>query len=399
MTIASGINVEVSYKKEVTWGVKPAAASAQRLRRETLGLDLKKSTFSSNEKLSHRQVSGVRHGTRSVTGSLAGELSPKTYADFMAAVLRRAFTAGASATGLTLTAAAAGKTFTRAAGSWLTDGFKVGDVVRFAGFTAGAAGNNSTNYRIGALTATVLTVASGTVADATSAASTSCSVTGKKTWAPASGHTNDSFSIEKYFSDLGKSETYTGVKVSDMQVSIPTEGMAKVKFSLMGKDVEPADALYFTSPTAETTTDGLSSGVGFIRFNSGDQAIVTSMDFTVSGNMSNTLAALTSSIADITQGKISVTGTMSLYFESTTVRDAFWNETAAALYVSLMSGTAAAADFINFVMPEVTLESSDKGDDDTGIIQNVKFSATYNAAGGSGTSSEATAISIQDSAA
>jgi small-conductance mechanosensitive channel len=67
------------------------------------------------------------------------ELSGAAYADFIAAAVRKDFAAGGttgSSTGLASTATAV----TRASGSFVTDGFKVGDVVNITGFVA--AGNN-----------------------------------------------------------------------------------------------------------------------------------------------------------------------------------------------------------------------------------------------------------------
>ena len=60
-----------------------------------------------------------------------------------------------SSTGLTVTVAAAGGTYTRSAGSFITDGNFVGQVVQWAGFVNG--GNNGLKT-ITALTATVMTV-------------------------------------------------------------------------------------------------------------------------------------------------------------------------------------------------------------------------------------------------
>lgn len=58
---------------------------------------------------------------------------------------------------VTITVNAAGKTFTRAAGSWLVDGFVVGDKVFYSGFSNAA--NNNT-FTISALTATTMTCSS-----------------------------------------------------------------------------------------------------------------------------------------------------------------------------------------------------------------------------------------------
>ncbi len=62
----------------------------------------------------------------------------------------------AASPGLTVTVAASGGTYTRSAGSFITDGFFVGQVVQWSGFSN--AGNNA-QKTITALTATVMTVA------------------------------------------------------------------------------------------------------------------------------------------------------------------------------------------------------------------------------------------------
>lgn len=81
-----------------------------------------------------------------------------------------------------LTFASAGETCTRAAGSWITDGFVVGDTVT----PAGTASNN-TPFVITALTATVMTASAATFVNETIATAT---VTARPTLVfAASGHT------------------------------------------------------------------------------------------------------------------------------------------------------------------------------------------------------------------
>lgn len=75
-------------------------------------------------------------------------------------------------TGETLTFASVGKTCTRSAGSWLADGFKVGDSVTFAG----TASNNGT-FIITTLTATVMTCSAAVFVDEAAVDSTIVSAT------------------------------------------------------------------------------------------------------------------------------------------------------------------------------------------------------------------------------
>ena len=144
---AQGTFKKLAYKKETTFGTAAGAAGGSLIRRAEGTLNLSKEGYESNEIRTDYQVSDFRHGVRDVKGTLSGELSPKSYADFFAAALSKNFAAGVSATALTdITASATAPHFVRAAGSFLVDGFKVGDVVRWSGFTAVA--NNACNYDI-----------------------------------------------------------------------------------------------------------------------------------------------------------------------------------------------------------------------------------------------------------
>jgi hypothetical protein len=86
----------------------------------------------------------MRHGVRSVEGTINGELSPGTWKDFIAAAVRKAFAATTAITSLSITIAGAGPTYTvtRASGSFLTDGVKAGDVVRLTAGSFNAANLN-----------------------------------------------------------------------------------------------------------------------------------------------------------------------------------------------------------------------------------------------------------------
>ena len=130
MPIAAGVFKQLAYKAETVYGTIPSASGAQSLRRVSSDLSLTKDTYQSNEIRADQQIADFRHGVRRVSGKVTGELSPRTYQDFFAAALRRNFSAGVSATSVSLTIAGTGPTYTitRATGSYLTDGFKVGDV-------------------------------------------------------------------------------------------------------------------------------------------------------------------------------------------------------------------------------------------------------------------------------
>ena len=403
MTFATGVNKQVKYKVESTWNTVPSASSAQALRRVTSTLNLKKQTYESNELLSTFQRQDFRHGIRSAEGTITGEISPGTYKDFMAAFVRRAFTTVAASTGLSITITGTGPTWTiaRSAGSWLTDGEKIGHVGRL---TAGSfnAANLNKNLLILAVTALNLTVMPlngvALVAEGPIASST-WTPTGKITFAPTSGHTDLSYSIEHWHQDLSLSEVFSGCKVNKMTLGLPPTGMSTIGFDFLGAQITTAGAEYFTSPTAQTTTGILAAVNGIVAVGGSAVATVTGLQIEGMGSMSTEPIVGSNIYGDIAEGRILVTGNATLIFDGNTRRDEFINETETSIVCALSASNAANADFISFALPRIKWGGADKDDGDKTIIQTLPFTALYNTSGGAGIQTEATTFQIQDSQA
>lgn len=401
MTIAAGVNKKVAYKKEVAWGVAPGATGAKYLRRVESSLDLEKETYQSGEIRPDGQVADFRHGVRSVKGAIKGELSVGTYNDFFAAALRNDFAATAT-TGAVIVIAVtgAGTAFTRSAGSYLTDGFKLGDVVGAAGFTE--ANNNDHRAMITALTATVMTVATldgVALTDEIEGDSVTLAIVGKKTLAATSGHTDDSFAIEHWFSDIAQSELYTGEKVESIKIGLPPSGMATIDIGFMGKGRTNGTSEYFTTPTAAGSDPVLAGVNGFVYVDGSPVALITGMDFDITTNLTADPVVGSDEYPFIFRGRVLVSGNMSVYFQDAAFRDYFDNETEVAVYAVFKGGSGANTEFTSFIFPRIKAGGSSKDDGEKGIIQSVPFTALLNTTGGTGTAIDNTTVAIQDSQA
>jgi hypothetical protein len=401
MALASGVNKQVRIKKEATFGTAPGVSGAVQLRRVESTLDIVKDTYESQEIVSDYQVTDFRHGSRRVEGAINGELSPGTYALLMAAAMRKDFVAGVSTGAQTNVTAAAGPpgTFTRAAGSYITDGFRVGDVIRWTGWTTTGTANNTRNYRITALTATVMTT-SGLLDEVVAAKAAGDSVTatviGKKTYTPLTGHTNDSFAIEHWFPDLTVpiSELFLGCRVQSMAVELPATGLARSNFTVLGKDVTTAAAVYYTS-VADAPSTGIAAAVsGSIRVAGVDVAIVTGINFTYQGGMTTLPVVGSNSTPDVFPGRVRVSGQITAALESATLRDLFLNETEADIQVFLKLTSAIDSAFLNFYFARVKLGGAQKSDGEQSIIQTLPFTSLRKQ---TGTDAELTTLVIQDS--
>jgi hypothetical protein len=402
MAISKGTSKVVAYKKESAWGTLAGNTSGKLLRRVTASFNLVKEAYESGEIRTDRQIADYRHGVRSAEGSLNGELSPASYADFMGSIVGRDFTTAPVSGTASVTIAATGAlyTVTRATGDFLTDGFKVGQVVRLTAAGLDAA-NVAKNLLIAAATATVLTVkvvnGSALVAEGPIASVTVTAV-GKTTLVPTSAHTDQSYTVEEFYSDIAQSEVYTGMKLNSMAVQLPATGLTTVDFGFAGKDLtQTGTTQYFTSPTAQNSNGIFAAVNGVMLVDGLPVALVTSADFSVERATENATAVGSNSVAEIFTGRIRVTGNMSVYFQDAAFRTYFDAETPVSVVLTLTTDSAANSEFVTFTMPKVKLGSFTKDDGELGIIASASFQALFNDVTTAGL--PATTLQIQDSAA
>lgn len=402
MTIAKGTAKQVGYKKESSFGTLAGASAGKLLRRVTASFNLTKETYESGEIRTDRQIADFRHGVRSAEGSLNGELAPASYADFMGSIVARDFTNAPSNSGVSLTIDAVGAlyTITRASGDWLAEGFEVGQVVRLAGANLTAA-NVANNLLITEVTSTVITVKvvnGSALVEEGPAASSSVTGVGKTTFVPTTGHTDQSYTVEEWYSDIAQSEVYTGMKVNSVAVQLPATGLTTVDVGFAGKDMaQTGTTQYFTSPTAQGT-DGIFAAVnGVMLVDGAPVALVTSADFTIERATENASTVGSNSVADIFTGRIRVTGNMSVYFQDAAFRTYFDDETPVSVVLVLTSDSSNDSDFVTFTLPKVKLGSFTKDDGELGVVAATSFQALLNEVTAGGL--PATTIAIQDSAA
>jgi hypothetical protein len=375
----------LTIAKETTRNVAASAGTGYLMRRTSSNVDLSKKTYKSTEIRPDYQISDFRHGTRSVSGTISDELSVGTWSMFMASVMRQAWQKAGSTSAAAITAVSGSSSFTRTTGSFVTDGYMIGDVVQFTGFTVGTANNNNNFFLNGS-----------TVVNDSASSSVTCAVMGSKTWMPLTNQTRDSYTIEHFYSDIGQSELFTGCNISQMQVKLPSTGLATVSFPIMGIQAVESTSQYFTSPTAASTGQILAAVNGAIFVGGVQVAVITSIDFTVNGNMTSGEVVGSVTAPDVFPGSMEVTGTLSAYFLDETFQGAFFNETQVSIIVALTADSTPNAAFQVYAFPRCKLNGASKNDGQVGIVQTVPFVALLNNLSPV-TGSLVTTMSIQDS--
>lgn len=407
MVIAQGQLKRLAYKKQSALGTPAAGSGGQYLRRETATFNKAKATFNANEIVTHQQYTGDTYGVGSASGSINNVLSPDTYADFLQSLLRRDVAAVTAISALSLTIAAGSGTswtLTRASGSFLTDGVKVGHVVRItAGTYTGTA--RDINLVVTAVTALALTVLVGNGSSLSAqgpVATSTLTIMGKTTYVPTTGHTNDYYSFEEWQSDLSKSRLYSDMQVASADISIPATGNSTVALSLVGLNRTKGTSQVLTSPSAETTTPILSASNAVIMVGGNKTLVATSLSIKIDGQTANGEAVIGSkSIADNVRGAVKVNGTVTVLYDSETMSDYFENETPVPIVAAIFNDNSATSDFVSFVIPYAKLMKDDIDDGMKQLTMTCDFSAQICPAslGGAGLAYDQTIIGMQDSLA
>jgi hypothetical protein len=264
-----------------------AGASVLRVAGGTGGQLTKASTESNEVRYDGMRTRG-RHGTQKTAASWSGEASLDTYDTILEALIRDTWsapdlvlteTSGAPALGSITTTA---NTIVATAGSWITLGLKVWDVIRLTNHTS--AGNNSRNLRIVGLTALVITVAETLTLNATPDTAFTITRPGKKLIQSGIPPIKRYFTVEEYEIDIDQSQSLPDFVWGSMRIGMGANGIITMDPGGMGTGQfninQTAGSPIFTAPTT-TNTLPLAVVDATIRIGAGDMIDLTSFDMTL----------------------------------------------------------------------------------------------------------------------
>ncbi|MBN9333483.1 phage tail tube protein, partial [Devosia sp.] len=352
----------VTYNSENSFGEMADAAGAKAFRPNSGQLTLAKEPIRSNEVRRDGLQSRGRHGSRSVSGQYAGDLSVGTFDDLIEAAFRGTF-----APALAVTEATAGLTsitttansIVASAGSWITAGLRVGDVIRLTGHSA--AGNNDRNLRITGLTASTITVAD--LLTVSAVADTAFSIDRPKKL--LQGLVARSFTFEEHEADIDGSEIFTGVRVGSLQLQMQPNGMCILTFGLVGRDMEVMTGVaspYFTDPSTEFVSIAMTAVEAKIRVGSGDVLDVTSLELNLNLNASGVPVVGSTVTPEVFTNTGVVEGSITALKQDVTRSQQYLNETELSLHLLFEELESGAADFCSFFLGNLTLASATKGE-------------------------------------
>lgn len=329
MPFQSGQNIRVVKKRQSGLGVPASGSGGQQLPLVASGgLRLSKVAIESPEVRADGMTTIPRHGTRSVTGDLAGVLRVGALDEWFEDLFRGTWSAPISITQAQMTSiTTTTNTIVAASGSWITQGVRVGDIVTLTGHDT--AGNNNLRLPVVAVTASTITVPANSLT-ANASADTSFTLTVLKRL--AMGVTERYNTIDEYHADIDQSELATDCKISSVNLSMQADGTVVATFGVAGRNLvsQTTGASPVLTGTAYDNANLVATDA-VVLLDGVRQLTLTGLDLTIDmgaqtqGVVGDTLSP------DVFSNNTRVTGTLSAMREDLTWLDRFANETVGSL--------------------------------------------------------------------
>jgi len=335
VTVGLGDNVQLAYLVQTASGTIDATPAWTVLPFNNAEYTVQAEQLADDSMTGDRNELEPRSGTVDTRVSVSGKFRPESLDDIIEAAAQGTWAVKFTAlSGLTVTvaAAASGFTFTRAAGSWITDGVEVGDVITFGGF---ADGENNIAVEVTTLDATILTAANATGCAAVVSDTDVTATTGADY--VKVGSTRRAVAWEFYHSDTDEYVRIKDTEIASFSISLSPNGDVTFQLEAIGgeeldltSDIgEPMAGATYT----ETTKPFFDSFNGTVSLE-GEAGIYFSGLSPSMNNQSSPLFALGSRYPiAVSHGKMVGNMSMTAFYTDETIKSKYQDETSLDLTI------------------------------------------------------------------
>lgn len=196
----------------------------------------------------------------------------------------------------------------------------------------------------------------------------------------ATGTTEYSFTLQKYFSDIGVYHVFPGCVVNNWNISVTPNGIITSTFNVMGKTMEVTAAEWTGSASAKATTSPFDSFSGTLQEGGVTNALITSIDFSLSNGLATLPVIGSNTTIGLVDGRANITGTVVAYFANATLLNKFINETESSLQFQLADPSS---NTMTFYMPRIKYTGGDVPVNGEGPVSvTLPFQALYSSGSG-----------------
>lgn len=358
--LASSSRVQLSYIKETVFGTTPGAGNGRNLRITGESLNFDYSKESSKEIRADRQTGGATTVDATAAGSINFHMQYAEYDGLMEAALQGTWSVfGTNGVGATFAGTfVVGPPSTITAGAATTGSslFTLLQAGQWFRLTAPTHANDGKLCRVSttiAPSSTVITLDPSTPLVAGTGVANCTVSTARLT----NGVAQNSFSIEKSFTDIVQFLTFRGMTVNKMNLNFAAASLTDGSFEFMGKNVVRNAATQLPgSATASYSYDIQNSVRGVGQLWEGGiplaSTFVKSMSLALNNNLRGQKAVANLGNVGIGSGDLQFTGSLEVYFADGAIYDKFINDTYTSLIVSTQD---TAGNGYVFSLPRVLL--------------------------------------------
>jgi hypothetical protein len=336
VTVGLGDNAQLAYLVQAAAGEIDATPAWTVLPFTNAEYSVQAEQLADNSMTGDRNELEPRTGTTNATVSVSGKFRPECLDDIVEAAAQGTWEVKFALTGLTVTVAAgaSGFTFTRSAGSWVTDGVEVGDIVTFGGF---AASENNIAVEVTAVSALVLTAANATGCTAVTD-DTDVTLTTGLDYVKV-GSTRRAVAWEVYHSDTDEYVRIIDTEIASFSISLAPNGDVTFQLEAIGGTEQDLGANIGDAVSGATYTE--TSKPFFDSFNGtvsleGETGIYFSSMNPSINNQSTPLFALGSRHPfAVSHGKMMGDMSLTAYYTDGTIKSKYKDETSLDLKIQV----------------------------------------------------------------
>ena len=322
MALASTSRVQLSYIKEVTFGVTPIAGTVRKLRitGESLNFTINKET--SSEINDSRSSSSMIPTSAEAAGGVQAEMQFAEYDPFIEATLQSTFSGiGGTGVGTVFSATITATTITASAATTGTSAFTTLQPGQWFTLSGTSSANDGKLFRVSkvtAPTATVITLDPGTPGVAGGPYAAAKVLAARLT----NGVTQPSFTLQRTIGDVGEYFSFRGMTASSMSLNVASGSLSTVEFSFMGRDSLQDDATLLPAVVTDSQSYQIMSGVSgttcALWANGAPLAgtFINSISFSYDNSLRQQTALCAFGAIGIGSGQINCTADIEVYFAS-----------------------------------------------------------------------------------
>lgn len=169
------------------------------------------------------------------------------------------------------------------------------------------------------------------------------------------GDTLQSLTIEEAQSDINVYRVYSGMIGNGFTISSPVDGLTTVEFDFVGMSETVSGVSLDASYTAQAVRQPFTHCGGTITYDGNPIGYVSSVDTSVSNNLTPTYSWGSCTTTDVIPGRVDVTGTLTVYFANSTMYNHFVAGAYHALSYTLSDGT----NTLQVTIPRIKFNGAD----------------------------------------